>query len=150
MLVRKWNLLNFVICMRVWMRKGKRKICIKWAEYTYFYRLLCQIIHSFKHFIIILCWIVDMLENVNIFTRISIFFAGFALSNMRQYDRVRSLFLFFYFFLMFYNVLHKSRTWQWMAVVSKCCIIFHFYGIECVWCCHLFTFNFFLSTLFLW
>lgn len=134
-MVRKWNLLNlWFVCESAW--QGVRDFHI------YFYRLLCQIIHSFKHFIIIVLNRRYVGKCKYFYTNFVIFFSALLRQTCDNATESDQHFFSSVFRSVLPNVLRKQNVAMFGLVAAKCCIIFHFYGIECVWCCHLFTFNF--------
>lgn len=106
--------------LHAWERERKR-------ANIYFYRLLFQIIHSFKHFIIIVLNRRYVGKCKYFYS--NFFFFGFAPSNMRQCDRIRSLF-YILFFLLCFTMFCKSRTWRYLALSAKCFIIYFIFMVS--------------------
>lgn len=106
-------------CLRVIPReKAIHKELERESKCTYFYRLLCQIIHSFKHFIIIVL-------NRRYVGKCKYFYSNFVpvfrfCSVKHATMRPNPIGFFFFHFFSCFTMLCKSRTWQnvWLLLPS--------------------------------
>lgn len=123
-MVRKWNLLNlWFVCESAW--QGVRDFHI------YFYRLLCQIIHSFKHFIIIVLNRRYVGKCKYFYTNFVIFFRFCSVKHATMRLNPISIFSLL-FFVQFYQMFYESRTWQCLAWLQPSVALYFIFMVSSV------------------